>query len=479
MRCALARSGLTLALAVTLSPQIAEAAGLYFTDRGVRPLGRGGAFVAGADDLGAVWYNPAGVAEAPRQILFDASWLAFSSTFARETLARTSDGTETIYRHGTVKGTTPFLPIPTLAASFALDAKASWVAAISLVAPYTAISSYPLQDERGLPSGSRFLLVSLDGSALAAPAATLAWKNDRFRIGLQVGVLAGTFASKVVFSGNPEQNVLGAAEAPQYDALSTMKVGPVLAPNVQIGAQALLNAQWRVGATFGYQAPLDSDATIDVELPRAPFFDSARQVGNEARVKFALPMIARLGVEFRPNDATRVELAYVREFWSAHDRIDITPKNLALEGITGLNGIGSPFKVQPISLPRSFQDSNSVRLGGEYTLPPSVARTPLTIRSGVAWESTAVPKEYLSPLTVDLDKVVVSLGAGLRVIPKLRLDANLSYVITADTYVDPREAKVPRVAPVTGNPTDTQAVNGGSYSVNAWVIGAGAAYDWN
>ena len=41
------------------------------------------------------------------------------------------------------------------------------------------------------------------------------------------------------------------------------------------------------------------------------------------------------------------------------------------------------------------------------------------------------------------------------------------------------DAKVPRVAPVTGNPTDTQAVNGGHYAVNAWVLGLGGRYRWD
>ena len=52
--------------------QDARAAGLYFTDRGVRPLGRGGAFVAGADDFNATWYNPAGLADAGTSFLLDA-----------------------------------------------------------------------------------------------------------------------------------------------------------------------------------------------------------------------------------------------------------------------------------------------------------------------------------------------------------------------------------------------------------------------
>ena len=42
----------------------ADAGGLYYADRGVRPLGRAGAFVAGADDPGAITYNPAGMFDA-------------------------------------------------------------------------------------------------------------------------------------------------------------------------------------------------------------------------------------------------------------------------------------------------------------------------------------------------------------------------------------------------------------------------------
>ncbi len=47
-------------------PRAAHAGGFYMTDRGVRPVGRGGAFIAGADDQHAVWYNPAGLIHAGR-----------------------------------------------------------------------------------------------------------------------------------------------------------------------------------------------------------------------------------------------------------------------------------------------------------------------------------------------------------------------------------------------------------------------------
>src|SRR5687768_7377602 len=69
----------------------ARGAGLYFADRGVRPLGRGGAFIAGADDPGAIAYNPAGLFDAGGQILLDGSWVNFSSEYTRQALVRQVD----------------------------------------------------------------------------------------------------------------------------------------------------------------------------------------------------------------------------------------------------------------------------------------------------------------------------------------------------------------------------------------------------
>src|SRR5580692_13216211 len=89
-------------LGVTLSSR-ADASGLYVSDRGVRPLGRGGAFVAGADDLGAIWYNPAGLVDAPSSILLDGSYLHYTDSYARQGFATSATGTEFATNQPTVK----------------------------------------------------------------------------------------------------------------------------------------------------------------------------------------------------------------------------------------------------------------------------------------------------------------------------------------------------------------------------------------
>jgi len=93
----------------------------------VRPLARGGAFIAGADDLGSIAYNPAGFFDSGAQVLVDASWLHFTSDYTRRSLVRQVDpntgeptGTEFLQTYPEVHGTSPILPIPTLAGSFRL-----------------------------------------------------------------------------------------------------------------------------------------------------------------------------------------------------------------------------------------------------------------------------------------------------------------------------------------------------------------------
>src|SRR5215471_15680608 len=216
-----------IAAALLVAGSPARAAGLYFSDRGVRPLGRGGAFVAGADDIGAAWYNPAGLADAGTSILSDFSWLHFTSEYTRSTQVADSSGALRTYDFPTVNGTSPVLPIPTLGGSYNFGDKKEFTAAFALFAPYTAITSYPLT-VNGQPSPSRYSLVSLDGSALVVPGFYFAYKPiEQIRLGIGLRALVGTFKSTSVFSASPQERLIGAPEDPQYDTFAELKVGPI------------------------------------------------------------------------------------------------------------------------------------------------------------------------------------------------------------------------------------------------------------
>jgi long-chain fatty acid transport protein len=467
------------AAALTSGAADARAAGLYFSDRGTRPLARGGAFVAGADDLGAIWYNPAGIVDAPSGVLVDATWLHYTSEFTRQAQTTSATGTTFTQSFPTVSGSTPVLPIPTIAGSYRFGDRKQYAVALGLYAPMVPVTTYPQTITNGdgstSPAPQRYSLVSLDGSLLVVTGAWFAWRPiEQLRVGAGFQMLVGTFKTTVDFSACPPDNLVCAGEAPAYDAYSQLNVGPIVTPSGNLGATYVPVRQVRIGVSAQLPFAVDAPAKVDVRLPTAVEFDNAYQQGDDARVKFTLPAVARVGVEVRPLDEAhdlRIELAYVREFWSEQQSISVTPTDIQLYKITGFP---SPFAVSPISIPRGGQDSNSIRLGGEYKLP--LDDYALQLRAGFAYESSGIQQAYVSPLTIDSDKYTASLGGGLFIGRHWRLDAVYAHVFMNDVTVAPAQAAVPRVNPVQGNPTQTAAVNGGHYSAGADAIGVGMQY---
>jgi long-chain fatty acid transport protein len=457
----------------------ARAAGLYFSDRGVRPLGRGGAFVAGADDLGAIWYNPAGVVDAPSSVLVDASWLHYTSDFTRQTLATSSTGTQYTDTSPRVSGATPVLPVPTIVGSYRFGDQQQYAVALGMYAPMVPVTSYP-QTVPGaggtsVPAPQRYSLISLDGSLLVVTGAWFAWRPiEQLRVGAGVQALVGTFKSTVDFSACPPDNLVCAGEDPDYDSYSQLNVGPIFAPSANLGATYVPTKMVRIGISGQAPFVVSAPAKVDVRLPTAPEFDNASQRGDNAHVTFELPPVLRAGVEIRPLDEAhdlRVELAYVREFWSVSQSINVQPTNIQLLNVTGFP---SPYGVAPISIPRGGQDSNSIRLGGEYKF--AVAQYWLQARAGIAYETSGIKQAYVSPLTIDSDKVALSIGGGLYIGKHWRFDAVYAHVFASDVTVSPQQAAVPRINPVQGNPTQGTSVNGGQYSARADVLGVGLQY---
>lgn len=466
-----------LGLAVLLSAATADAAGLFTADRGVRPLGRGGAFVAGADDVGAIWYNPAGLADAGTTVFIDLAWMNFSSEFKRKTQVADANGTVRTYEYPRVDGTTPFLPIPTIGGSYNFGDKKQYTAALGILAPYASIASYPLT-VNGQPSPSRYSLVSLDGSALAIAGAYFSYKPiEQIRIGGGLQALVGNFNTRVVFNASPPDRLISSPEDPSYDALSQLNVGPIVAPSANFGVIAIPEKHIRLGVSGQLPFWVNAPATIKVRLPNAAVFDKAYQEGEDAQVRFRLPPIFRVGAEYRADlgdqNSLRVELAYVREFWSLHESIDVRPQNVKLYNITGFP---SPFGVAPISLPRHFQDSNSFRAGFEYSTKSIFTSNRTDLRAGISYETSGIPDQWVSPLTYDANKIVGGAGASLHAGENWRLDAVAALVLLDGTQVAPDQARVPRVNPVQGNPTKTEAINGGDYSARAIILGVGAQY---
>ena len=467
-----------LAFAIAFVSTSAHAGGLYFSDRGVRPLGRGGAFVAGADDVGAMWYNPAGIADARGTFLADASFMLFGADFQRRTQVVGGGGAVQIYDYPSVHGDAPPLAIPTIGIAFPVGEEKRFVWGIGAYAPYAPLLRWPetIQDTSGntQPSPSRYGLISLEGSLLAILDLFAAYKiSDELRVGAGLQVLNGVFQNTVDLAANP--NLLGAPQDPNYDALTRTRA-TIFTPSANFGVTWIPHKMVRFGLAAQLPFWVDAPASVRVRLPNAAAFDNGSQSGEDASVKFRLPAHVRAGIEVRPIDALRLELAWEHQFWSLHDTIDITPHNIQLNGVTGFP---SPYYIPTISIQRHFQDCDSIRIGGEYAIDASPS-IKVHVRAGFAYESSAVPKAYESPLTIDGDKFTFAGGLGIT-IDRTRIDATFAYVMMSDVDVDPSQAALAPIQPVSGyaapsGPPFVNTVNGGHYSAGAPIIGIGFQY---
>ena len=453
------------------------AAGLYFSERGVRPLGRGGAFTAGADDLGAIWYNPAGVYDAGSQLLLDVSWLNFTTEYTRRSILEQRDPntgevvSEWEQTFPTVEGSTAVIPIPTVAGSYQVHPQ--WVVALGFEAPYSAIPSYP-ETVAGEPSPSRYSLITMDGSMLAIIGLWAAWApSDEWRLGAGLQLLVGSFVTTTMFSACVPDRFFCAPEQPEWDTLTQLTAGPLITPSGNLGVKWLPHRQWRVGAAFQLPYWVNASAEVRSRLPSSAVFETVEQQGADASVSFELPWSARLGVQYSPWDPLVVELDGSVEGWSMHDDITITPENVELRN---LPGFPDPMRVAEQRIPRNFTESFSVRLGAELELDVADDMA-LGLRTGASYETSAIPAEYMSVLTMDMPKVTVGLGASLGV-GAWWFDAVYAHVFGFDVEVDPADARLPLLNPLEANVAAPHYVNGGSYSARANVVGIGLRYQF-
>lgn len=451
----------------------ASAAGLYFGDRGVRPLGRGGAFIAGADDLGAVAYNPAGIVDAGGQVLFDASWVRFGNDYTRRSWVEQRDpntgevtaGFERSYP--TVSGESAVLPLPTIAGS--LRVRDDLVVALAAFAPYATIMSYP-ETLGGTPAPQRYSLLTLEGSALGVVGAYVGWKaHERVHVGAGLEALVGRFAATTMFSACVPDRFLCAPEQPDWDTLTQLSAGPIVAPTGIVGVKVLATSWLTAGASFHAPTFVRAPATIRSRLPSTVAFSGATQEGEDASIAFDLPWTASVGVQARPLDRLSVEVAGAMQGWSMHDAIRIDPEGVALRGVVGFP---DPYRLPEQRIDRGFRDSFSVRAGGEYAIP--VGKLVLTTRAGASFESSAVPPDKITVLTVDGPKVTLALGGSVGV-GRWRFDAVYAHVFVGDTDLDPRLARSPLLVPVAANAAP-HYVNGGRYRSSGDMLGIGLAY---
>ena len=160
-----------------------------------------------------------------------------------------------------------------------------------------------------------------------------------------------------------------------------------------------------------------------------------------------------------------VELNVVMELWSDFEQIYIQPNSIVVDGVIGVGSL----EVNDLSVPRNYQDSLSVRLGGDLKIIPEI----LEGRLGVALEQSAVPRSTLSVLQIDSEKLSLSAGLTWYMTSRLGLDLAYTHLFYRDVTVT--ESAVRQINPAI--PENVITVGKGLYRLSVDLSGLGIRYD--
>ena len=444
--------------------------GLFYPGHGVRGLGRAGAFVAGGDDPGGIWYNPANIGSVEGyHVLVDASMVLLDLEYRRV------DSGGNVY--DPVHSQNPYIPIPTV--GFATQVwKDRLAVGISISAPYGPLPSYPQPDynpcDPAAPKNcvdtaaqdapQRYSLISQMGTLFLQLDLAVAWRVvPQLTLGVSLQNMFVEFRTLSVISSY--NGFTSGPEDPEFDVMSELKLVDMFNPSAKFGVLAQPTRDIRIGLSI--QLPfsdIGGEAETNVRLPVSPLYTMSSVEGSTSEVELTLPMVLRLGVEIRMIPNLRVEAGVDWQHWSVLEELRIRPQDIYVHDIPGIDR----YKIPEMVIQLMLKDTFAVRLGGEYFFE----QFPLVLRAGYCYESGAVEDQYAAVLASDPDKHLLSVGASYTV-GGFRLDVVYAHLFMSSRSVDFRTTKSMQVNAI--NPSGAVPVGGGSYTGSSDIFGLGVS----
>jgi long-chain fatty acid transport protein len=379
------KSGVALAIALSSAPVLADG-GYYSGPLGARGAGRGGAFVARADDPTAISINPAGLAD------LRGTRLLIGNTFSYNRYAYTraptldygnvQNGMPTPTSFAQVKNGTPAQaadPFIGLTTDFGLS---DWGFGVAFFAP-PGIA----QEEFPLTGGQNYMMVKRQAIILDG-AVSAAWKyQELFGLGVTAEwISVPRLQYSLMIDGNPFSSPNDPVSS-QYDLLADTKGADWFVFNARVGAWVRPCPWLQLGAA-GQVIPTDilTHSTLSIS-PRDPNLMTALN-RNDVTIKLPLPMMARAGARYIGLDGgverwdLEVDVEY--ETWSRVNQFTVDTTGLQV------TASGQRIPINSIVVPKHWKDTISVKLGGDVALVPDRWK----LRAGGYYETAVAPAAY-------------------------------------------------------------------------------------
>jgi long-chain fatty acid transport protein len=389
MRSTLKAHVVLLSIAIVAAPSLTRAAGFELADQSVVAAGTGGAGVARQGDPGAVWYNPAALADG-------AGWRAGVSLFLAMPRL-TASSTDMTFAPG-AKPTDTQLGVSTPFAAQLGWSRGRW--AFGLYAGTSHGSSIAWPDGWWGRYDAQATSVRV---IRAAPSAAV--RLGPVRLGVTVNIDYGAM------------EIQRALTFVDTDGKSSMRLSGVSAgAGASIFWQAL--PQLALGLTYQSRTVMKLDGEANFTVPES---FASRAPDQKISSSLTLPDRFALGAAWSRRKLT-VYGDVTLSLWSVRDVLKIDFSDPA---------------TTDVEIPQRWKEGFSLRLGVEGQVHARV-----TLRGGAYYDHQAAPSETLAPSSPDMARVGLSLGGSVQL--HRTLAADLSYAVA---ILLPRDSTSPDAIP--------------------------------
>lgn len=220
----------------------------------------------------------------------------------------------------------------------------------------------------------------------------------------------------------------------------------------QVGTAWQINENNRLGFTYKSEV----DLTLEGHAKGAAFDAVAAGVGGLGAIKpqysgsmeLALPATAELASFHQLTDTVAIHASVNWTNWSSFKEL-----------VADIPEFG-PARTQDIK-EENWEDNYRFAIGTTYQMTPKLA-----LRSGIAYDTSAVSEEHRTATIPETDRTWLSIGAGYQWSEQLSLDAGFTYILAKDAKMLEDDA--------------ASAPFGGSFegevSGSIWLVGVQANY---
>jgi long-chain fatty acid transport protein len=445
--------------------------GYYQGALGARAAGRGGAFVARADDVTAVSINPAGLAQLDGTVIEIGNQVGYNGyDYTRApTIDYGQSGTPLVSFNKVSNGAPwqPALPFIGVASRLGLR---DWSFALSAFAP-PGISKLEFPES----GGQRYLMVGREAVILNF-AASAAWKfHDVFGVGATFEwISVPRLNYSLIINANTSPGASNPVSS-NYDILAETTGSELFTPNLVLGAWYRPIPSLQFGLA-GQVVPANivthsnlkltalDQATLGTITTQRDFLPA-----SDVTVTLPLPLLARLGGRYRHLAGGRelydLELDVEYETWSRAQNFTV-----GTNGLRALALYNQNVPLGTIQIAKHWNDVFSVKVGGDFNLVPDR----WTLRAGAYYETAVAPAAYANVDFPGGQELGAAAGASLLL---RRLELALTYqlryqpsftVTEADARVQQQNPNFP------GQPEPV--VNAGTYAATSHLVALALIY---